>query len=181
MTTTTKFVGTGANLARAGSTDSISNPGNCTADDGTFTGLTGDLDANSYTDYLHGTMAGNLFAIAADQQIDGIEIEIEMQLNGSATTRVDSVILTTSLGDGDEKSDSYFLTTSPVARTYGGASDKHGLALTPAVINAGSLGVKISWLETAGANGKRPEVDYIKITIHHSDAPASGGQAIMIM
>jgi len=171
MASVTKFVGTGANTARGGSSVSWSSPGNVTANDGSVSDVDEDLKDLGYTDYLTATMSGNVFAIAGDQVIDGVEVEVEIFVNGTSSGRseVEDLILVSSLGDGDDKGDDYQLTTTPTIRTYGGAADTWGLALTPAVVNATSFGAKLAVLEALNGNGKRPRVDFIRITVYHSD------------
>lgn len=173
MASVTKIVGTGAVLARAGSGQSWveSRIDRLTANDGSPAD-TGDVQNLAYTNYAHGTMSGNVFAIAADQQIDGVEVKIDWSANGTSDGQndVESVILTSSLGDGDNKSDGYTLTTTQVLRTYGSPTDTWGLALTPAVVNGTDFGVKAATEDTLDGNAKRAQIDYIEITVYHSDA-----------
>lgn len=183
MPSVTKIVGAGANSARAGSSVSWASSGNVTADDGSVAEVGGDLQNLGYTDYLVATMGGNPFAIASDQKIDGVEYEVEWSLNGTSGGQsvVEDVIPTSTLGDGTNLTDSYQLTTTPTTRTYGGASDTAGLALTPAVVNDPTFGVKLSCVETLNGNGKRPQVDFVRITVHYSPAPVSDGSAMMVL
>ena len=184
MASVAKIVGTGANETRGGGgIDTWTNPGNCTADDAVVT-YTGDLTSTGYTDYLKATMNGNVFAIAADQQIDGIVVELGDldTLDGEGDARIGEVILISSLGDGNDNTDLYVLNTGslPATRSYGSSSDLWGLALTPAVVNGTDFGVKLSIENTTGANAKKPEVDFIRITVHHSDAPVDASNIIFI-
>ncbi len=171
MTATTKIVGTGSSAARSGSAVSWSNTGNVTADDSTDA-TAGDINNGGYTNYLVGTMSGNVFAIPSDHVIQGVEIEFEHSLNSVAdgTQVVDSIQLVSSLGNGDDKGDQADITTAtPTVRTYGGSSDRHGLDLTPAVVNGGDFGFRLSIAEGTGSgNGKQARVDFFRITVYHA-------------
>lgn len=182
MASVTKLVGAGANSARAGSSQSWSNPGNVTANDGSVAVTNGDLTNLGYTDYLVATMSGNPFAIASDQHIDGVEYEVEWSVNSTDSGRcdVESVIPTSTLGDGNNLTDNYQLTSTPTVRTYGGATDTGGLALTPAVVNDPSFGAKLAVIEALNDNGKRPQVDFVRITVYHSDAPQTSNKMMVL-
>ena len=183
MASVTKIVGTGTNQTRSGSVQSWADPTNITADDANRS-QTSDLQNLGHSDWLEGTMSGNVFAIAANQQIDGIEVDIEWKINstGSGDSEIDEVHLVSSLGDSNTKTGDGTGDASETYKTdtFGGATDTWGLSLTPAVVNATSFGVRASWAETDNGNGKRQEVDYISITVHHSDAPQSNKQHMVI-
>lgn len=170
MPSVTKIVGAGSVVARSGSARTWVDPGYVTADDGSYTALNGDLYwSGDYTDFLEGVMTGNLFSISADQEIDGVEIAFEHRVDShNGAQEVDIIRLVSSLGNGDDKSDATDIATeTPTLRTYGGPTDLHGLALTPAVVNASSFGFELS-LVTHDGNSHIAMIDYMQITVYYS-------------
>lgn len=186
MASVTKIVGVGSNETRTGSYTgwAASRVSRITVDDGSQADSDGDLQNLGYTDWLQGIMSGNEFAIAADQQIDGIEVILDdVSCNGNPDNQQgEDMYLVSSLGDSNviDTGSEVTITETKTTHTLGGPTDTWGLSLTPSVVNASSFGVRWAVIETANSNGKKSAVDSVKITVYHSDAPSDEGNIIHI-
>lgn len=129
--------------------------------------------------YLKATNFG--FAIAADQQIDGILVEIERNcnVNGAGRFTKDSIVKLVIGGtvSGSNLADTATKwPTSDAYASYGGASSLWGLTPTYSDINGSTFGVVLSTTSDDDnfKGGTIASVDHIRITITHSTAAAAG-------
>ncbi len=178
MTTTgPNIAGTGANDAAVGSV-AWNTPTRVTANDASSTFFSA-FSPGATSNYLKATNFG--FAIASDQQIDGITVSIERDATVSDASKFVKDV-TVKLVIGGTVSGSNLADTatkwpiSVTVATYGGVSSLWGLTPTYSDINGSTFGVVLSAAVT-NDSGKSPvlgEVDYISITITHSTAAAAG-------
>lgn len=165
----------GSNLAGGGT--AWTNPGNITADDASYAAAA--LAVSTSSKFLFASAFG--FALAASDTIDGILVTIELQQDGTATgsCRDSEVYLYNSVGAqiGSNKAAlSPFALNPPwTVRTYGGAADTWGAALTAATINSSAFGVGIKCAEYTGAGPCEGRIDYVKMTVYYT---ASSGAKI---
>lgn len=120
------------------------------------------------------------FAIAADQQIDGITVEVEKKCTHNSAGKfakdnsVRLVIGGTISGSNLADTSTKWGTTDAYA-TYGGASNLWGLTPTYADINGSTFGVVFSSAITADdKTSVVGSVDHIRITITHTTAGGGG-------
>lgn len=181
MTTTgPNLAGTGADDAAVG-TISWSNPTRITADDASTSDCVNGTGGSTTTHYLKATNFG--FAIAADQQIDGILVEIDRSAVANSASRyvkdltVKLVIGGTVSGSNLADTVTKYPTTSAIA-SYGGASSLWGLTPTYSDVNGSTFGVVLSCtnVSDSGKVNVFGSVDFIRITITHSTAAAPSGQ-----
>lgn len=137
------------------------------------------IGTGALSHYLKATNFG--FAIAADQQIDGILVEIERSANvsGAGSFTKDSVVKLVIGGtvSGSNLADTGSKwPTSDAYASYGGATSLWGLTPTYADINGATFGVVISTTSDDDnfKGGVVSSVDHIRITITHSTAVAAG-------
>lgn len=160
----TKFVGTGADDAAVGS-EVWANPTNIQSDDASVASISS-LDAVSH--YLKGTMSGNLFAIPVGATIDGVIFSYQRSDPAQGVvTDLTVKLVKGGVVSGTNKADiNDDWGAVPEVKTYGGAADLWGLALTAADVNAADFGVVLS--ADPGFGGGNPQVDYFSITIHYT-------------
>jgi len=161
----------GADSATAGVT-AWTNPGNITADDGTFaTCATGGLPTNSH--YLVATGFG--FTIPNGATVDGITVGWKRKGSGpSAVTDSSSKIVQGGTVSGTEHSAGVTWSTSnTIDTTFGSSTDLWGLTWAAADVNASNFGAALS---AAVAGSSTASVDYCQVTVFYTAAfdPAAG-------
>jgi hypothetical protein len=172
MASVTKFVGTASSVAGTGAL-AWTNPGNVVSDNGSFATVTSSA-ANQFTQDLLCTMTGNVFAIPAGSRIDGVSVEYEAQgADGSGATyngrRIQLVV--GGVGSGqDLRTGVGTNVASPVVVTHGGATQRWGLSLTPAAVNASDFGVVLTFQRGNSATARTLNLDYVKITVYYTEA-----------
>jgi hypothetical protein len=107
--------------------------------------------------------------IPPDATIDGVEVEVNWR--GSPQIIQQHTIVINTGTDSTNKSTGADLPTSNAATTFGGATDKWGLTLTPAGINSISVGVKV---QSDGSTTSTAYVNAIRIRVYWTPGPASG-------
>lgn len=159
---TTKIFGTGANDGSYGSF-AWSSPGNITADDASP--AIASIPSATTTNYLKGTMAGNVFTLGSDQQIDGIKAgwEINGMPSGVVWDRV-RLVKGGTVGSTDRSTGAAW-PMSPTLTEFGGATDLWGDTWSYSDINATDFGSVISASTSGGAS---LAVDYGQITVYHT-------------
>jgi hypothetical protein len=181
MATSTKFVGTAANDASWGG-HAWSSASNVTADDGA-SATAGAIGEEDDTQYLKGTMAGNVFAVPAGATVDGVEVVVKRRDAVSPVGEViDAEVRLVKGGviDGDDKAD--VGTAWPAsfgAKTYGGPSDLWGLTLTADDVNASNFGAALR--AYCNATAAEPRVDYISLTVYYTAPSGAASATVMLM
>lgn len=111
-------------------------------------------------------------ALGASATLSGITVSIRAQKTGAGTGTVQFSEVRLLLPNGsvsEDKSASTAVTGTKTLHTFGGSDDPWGLTLTPDLINAAGLGVRISF--TTGSTGSYPvqaEVFEVIFTAHTS-------------
>ena len=134
-----------------------------------------DVDKSTYGDWLRcvnfGFTTGD---IPADSTINGIEVLIEREGEGAASTNiVDSyIVLRNSSGQvGDNKADA--VTTWPVndaTATYGAVDDAWGAGITAAEAILSTFGVDISIANQHATQARHGDIDHVQIRITYTEA-----------
>lgn len=181
MTTTgPNSPGTAADDSGTGSITWL-NPNNAEVSDNSRANATGLSFGTTASHYLKVTNFG--FAIASDQQIDGIQVDIERvaNLNTGFDYVKDNIIKLaiagtisgSSLADTGTKWPGF---PSEAYASYGGATSLWGLTPTYSDINDTGFGVFISANVTysGGKTNSSANIDHVRITIYHSTAAAAG-------
>lgn len=154
-----------------------SNPGNATTSNNTYA----EADATAVgipgfsSRWLHATNFG--FSIPSGATIDGIVVEWEgKSLDTSEANTISHVLLIKGGSrSGDNKGTGSWTTTSDEWKSFGGASDLWGNALTPTDVNSSSFGSAIAVTENNANNSVKTAIDACRITVYYTEA--SGGQA----
>ena len=175
MASETKFPGTVASLANAGTSENAEawvSPGNASADDGTTTSITA---ATYDTPDISQLLVCSNFSFTTSGTIDGIVVEIDRNNAAGAASdfRVQLAKGTTFASlVGNNKADT--ATDWPAALatvSYGtGTTDLWGTTWTPAEINASSFAVMIS--VQADAANTDVAIDFVRVTVHFTPPPA---------
>lgn len=167
----------GANDASVGST-AWTNPGNITANDGTY--AVAGVPNGGTSQLLVGTDFD--FAIPDGATINGIEVAIERKSGVGTALHIDLAITLYQAGAvaGDNKADTgtQWLTSDAVA-TYGGAADTWGLSLSAADVNDAGFGVAVRCDKNINGVGNA-SVDYLTMTVHYTEAAAGGSRSMMM-
>lgn len=125
------------------------------------------LAPDDTTYWLRATTFG--FTIPAGATIDGIKVEIEKRANDYGVEDLDVKIVKAGAEAGTDKgqtgvewplTDTYY--------TYGGTTDKWGLAWAATDINASNFGVSISANFFYMEGSARAYVDHIRITVYYT-------------
>lgn len=169
MASATEFPATVVSDNSNAGVDAWEEPQDAAADGG---GVASVGSTTGLTEYLKATDFG--FAVPLGATIDGVEVAVEkMEAFSGVTFDVEVRLVKGGTVAGDNKADLGDPWQAGMeVKTYGGAADLWGLALTPADVNASNFGVVISCEDPfTGAN---PQVDYMSITVHYTEAAASG-------
>lgn len=170
------IAGTGVDDSSVGTTTWI-NPGNITADDGSFaTRVQGTVSADgAITHYLKGTNFG--FSIPTGATINGVLVEWKKKAttaSGSSNRWVDKTVSLVKGGtvSGDNKADTTTNWPTTIAyASYGGSSDLWGITLTDTDVNDSTFGVVLSGNPTVPSDTSNTgSVDAVRITITYTDA-----------
>jgi hypothetical protein len=153
--------GTGANDATVTGTG-WTNPGNVTADDGSYATVT--VALNAHSQYVKGTNFG--FAVPGGATIVGIVAEVERNVPAGNAIDFSVRLFKAGVATGSDLAAYSWPATDAVA-TYGSSSELWGTTWTPADVNAATFGVGIS-VKGHSAFAVNPQVDYIKITVYYS-------------
>ncbi|MEM4658703.1 MAG: hypothetical protein QXX77_09825, partial [Candidatus Methanosuratincola sp.] len=180
--------GSGANLARSGSSEPWQNASYVTADDSAYaqtpTPVTELNAANDYTDYLRAYNFGLSSSIPSGATIDGIEARWERRIfrtynttwtvdldnSGSNTGRI-YLIDETGATAGNHKGISTDWTTSWVVESIGGATDLWGWSATRTKVVDADFGFALSVRCAAtGLGSGYAGVDYMQIRVYYTTA-----------
>lgn len=185
MTTTGPvYPGTTASRDAGAPNPAWTTPNNAQSDNATYTTSLASTDVD--TDYLDCTGFG--LSIPASDIVDGITAEVERKSSSNTSRWVKDFLvrlLIAGAESGDNKADTttQWLTTD-VVKTYGGAADSWGLALTGADVNASNFGLtfraKIKYLPSDGAANVTASIDYVRLTITHHSGAKPWAQVITI-
>ena len=144
-------------------------PNNVKLDDGNV--ATCFYSSGRTTSMIRGDNFG--FAIPTDATIDGVEFKVEK--SQSASSAVDKYVYLTDSNIsfiGDNKADTGTQWTGTLtSKKYGGATDKWGTTLTPAIINDSDFGVAIS----ATLNNSTVSIDYLQLTVYYTTSSGEAG------
>lgn len=147
------------------------NPGNISANDGSeaqITAATYDTGDHSYR--LRAQNFG--FTIPAGATIDGIVVEIEQRsFAGAAEDQEVRLYNGTGTLVGDDKQTATAWPGTATIATYGGSTDDWNAGLTDADVNDVDFGV--AHIVLATANNTDIGVDFIRVTVHYTEAPVS--------
>lgn len=171
MATQTAFCATFASLdfSPADGAD-FSDASNAGADDGSYATFTNAASTREHTPLLVCTMGGNAFAVPAGSRIDGITVEYEGKCSSaSGYEERNNFLVVGGYVTGLNRYTDRTLTTSDVAYTNGGATDRFGVSLTVASVNASNFGTALRW-ERDGTGSSTLSIDYVKITVHYTEA-----------
>lgn len=162
------FPDSGAEVARAGSSSTWTNPTSILVDDAVYAFWVTAIAA--YSPWLKGGDFG--FNIPGDATIDGIRVEIDRYASLAAKTKDSSLrLVVNSVLKGDDKADVVnYYPTSPACVAYGDATDLWGTTWTPADIN--NIEVYLSTQKLVGSSISY--VDYITVRVWYTEA---GGAA----
>ncbi len=174
----------GPNLAGAGATSGgtgtgWSNPDRVTANDNSYTSVSG--TGTAFSEGLQATNFG--FSIPAAATITGIQVTIgRYQSTGSGTADIQdnavSLIQGGTVGGSNRGATSINWPTSEGAATYGTTTDLWGRTWTPAQINASNFGVELRVDNTSGFRSRTAYVDYMTITVTYTCATPAQPSAI---
>ena len=165
--------GTGSNDNAVG-TIAWANTSNIGADDASTAGAT--LAGGNGTDSNYLKVLDLGFSIPSGATINGIVLEAGVSGNFTGVGDDNSVRLVKggTIG-GDNKASGTDYSTSETLRTYGSSSDLWGLAWTDTDINATTFGAVFSANRVAGTDSFTVAVDYMRITVHYTEAAGGGG------
>jgi hypothetical protein len=163
VSSTAAIAGTGANDATVVGT-AWTNPGNVTADDGSYATVT--VALNAHSQYVKGTNFG--FAVPGGATIVGIVAEVERNVPAGNAIDFSVRLFKAGVATGSDLAAYSWPATDAVA-TYGSSSELWGTTWTPADVNAATFGVGIS-VKGHSAFAVNPQVDYIKIRDRHRHA-----------
>jgi hypothetical protein len=157
------IAGTGSDDATVGST-SWANPGNVTADDGTYAAAT--FFAAGTSHYIKGSNFG--LSVPTGATIDGIEIRAQLSDGFTNADITYAQVEHPSTGFGnDQETGTQALTSSDVNYDYGGATELHGKTWTAADVNNSSFGVAYA-VTASGFSG--PSCDAIWVKVYYTEA-----------
>lgn len=106
------------------------------------------------------------FNVPAQATITGVSVGIERKTNNGIVDN-EVRLLSGAIG-GDNKASASTWPASDTVATYGGASDKWGLTLTPNDVNGSSFGAALSAKYTPVSGNGSPAVDQIRMTVFYS-------------
>ena len=115
------------------------------------------------TEFLRATNFG--FTIPANETIMGIEFHARGESGADEQHSTRILKVTTPVGNPLDNADFIFAAGAFTTRTDGGPTDLHGLAWTPAEINASTFGFQIKGA-LDGGDGIEFFVDYMSITVY---------------
>jgi hypothetical protein len=179
-------VGTGADDSSTGVT-AWSNPGNITADDGTYAtaAITSVGFQTAVTHFLKATNFG--FSIPSGATIDGVVAVFNRKcvLSGTAICRDNSsqtavklVIGGSVTGNNKAGTNVDWSNGSDEDKSFGASNDLWGTTPTDSQVNASDFGVVISATQTVVGGTSTAYVDYVSITVYYT--AAAGGSGIQI-
>lgn len=156
---------------------------NITVDDTSYASITSSsFDANVYS-YM-AKAQGFSFNIPTDATIDGIVVQT-LGATYAGITAADWKVMQllnasgTAEGDNNAADGGTLNLTSDATDTFGGAADKWGVALTPAMANDADFGVQFALMATAANTDIR--IEYLKMTVYFSTAGTATGHNLMLM
>lgn len=126
--------------------------------------------ASAITQYLKGTMSGNVFDVPAGATIVGIELAIEKSAQNASSIR-DNVLrlLIGGVISGNDKADTTnSWSTLDTVVTYGTPSDLWGLTPAPSDINATNFGFVLAAKNHHATTASDARVDWAKITVWYT-------------
>lgn len=170
--------GTGADETSVG-TVAWSNPGNITAEDGSY--ATATLTAlNEQSHYLKASNYG--FTIPTGATIDGVEFEF---LASKTAFTGDIVCESAKIGKGgtiggNEKAASEALTTTDTWILFGGPTDTSGLTLSSTDVNATDFLAVLSCKMTSGGPAGNAQCDHVRVTVYYTEASGPAPRAKFI-
>ena len=155
---------TGFTLAGAGADlgSSWTSPGNITADDAVV--AVGVAILSGSTSTLKASTFG--LAVPTGAIINGVETRVQVNHQGGIES---GTLSSVNVGASDStlgtaKSPAHSVTSTPTDFDDGNSTDLWGLTLTPALVNAADLQVRVVF--TAGGLGMNAEVDAIWVNVH---------------
>ena len=166
-----KYPATISTVQETGDDNDWTTPANVGADDAAYASITAASFDNLDTSYL--LKATNISAgIPSGATINGILVEIERHYANGAVADYD-VCLTKdgSTRAGDDKSTGAAFPAADAITSFGGSTDLWGTTWTEAEINATTFGVLYKMQATA--NNADGYVDFIRVTVYYTAAPAS--------
>lgn len=167
--------------ASQGTGVSWSTPGNVSADDGS-TAVTSVALASGSTLSAELYASDYDFAIPSGATIDGITVVIEgsrptggVDDSGGVWVTKDGTVTGADLQNGTD------WTSTPTARTYGGATSLWSQSWTDSEINATTFGVITKCRRVAPGGSPIPAIDYITVTVDYTEAAGGSAVASVIM
>ncbi|UZJ37334.1 hypothetical protein [Prosthecochloris sp. SCSIO W1103] len=164
------LVGTGAHITGSGADWSAAS--NITVEDSSR--AYSDIPKNDgLSDYLRGTNC-SFPVVPSFSTIEGIEVQFEIQADGSVNDIYDEFIYLVENGSIITNCQNKALPdddwpTSPQTRTYGGPSDTWGCSLTPAIINSPTFGVQIMAQNQDNVGAREARIFWMKIRVYYTD------------
>jgi hypothetical protein len=164
------YAGTGAVDSSAG-TVTWTSAGTITASDDSRARASAIAAAGGTSQRLRATNFG--FAIAADQEIVGITLEVEQSASVASAIKDLEVYLfdgSTLRTDLQNYANSAFWGTSDAFASYGGPASVWGLApdvLTPAMVNSAAFGFSIRVQNAHASSASNALVDSVRVTVYH--------------
>jgi len=125
--------------------------------------VAGPVSFDDATEFLRATNFG--FTIPANETIVGIEFHARGYAGTEEQHSTRILKVTTPVGDPLSNADIIFGGESPATATDGGPTELHGLAWTPAEINASTFGFQMKGFLTTD-DGLEFFVDYMSITVY---------------
>jgi hypothetical protein len=164
------YPGLGSNVAGLGS-EAWENPNEITTPGSPYATVTL-YQGHRYSNYLQGSQFG--FALPAEVQVIGIEVNISRMSSSRNPNIVDNVVSLVKAGTilGDNKADSInSWPTSLTLATYGGPTDLWGADWTASDINSADFGVALAaYRDNNGNNSRDAAVDYMQVTVYYGNS-----------
>lgn len=164
------LVGTGAHITGSGADWSAAS--NITVEDSSR--AYSDIPKNDgLSDYLRGTNC-SFPVVPSFSTIEGIEVQFEIQADGSVNDIFDEFIYLVENGSIITNCQNKALPdddwpTSPQTRTYGGPSDTWGCNLTPSIINSSTFGAQIMAQNKDNNAAREARIYWMKIRVYYTD------------
>ena len=148
-------------------TEPWQNPENITTPGSPYTTVTL-YQGHRYSNYLQGTQYG--FAIPAEANITGIEVNINRMSSSRNPNVIDNVISLVKAGAtvGDNKASAVQWPTTLTIATYGSPTDLWGTTWTPTDINSPDFGVAMAaYRDNNGNNSRDALIDTLQIMVYY--------------
>lgn len=118
------------------------------------------------------------FAIPSDAIIDGLVVGVGSQSSGTTYWHMMKLLNASGTAEGDNNAaDHATMPVGPGAQDFGGAADKWGVALTPAMVNDADFGVQFAL--QAGSTNRDIYIDYLSMTVYYT--PAATGAPVNLL